>query len=159
MSSTSVAPSNGFAFRIRRHFAARRAQVFHAWTTPEALRQWWCPAGWELGETELKLEALLPYRIAMRNTRSGSTVAVCGRFLEVRVPERLVYTWRWENAFPGMPETRVTVEFIERGAGTEVLLIHEKLPEVGTCVRHLTGWKAAWDRLEAAMFWTPVRTA
>ena len=40
----------------------------------------------------------------------GRGVSVSGQFLEVRPPERLVYTWRWEGAFAEMPETLVTLE-------------------------------------------------
>ena len=84
----------------------------------------------------------------MGNMESGIPVSVYGRFLEVQRPERLVYTWQWENAFQDMPETRVTVQFVERGAGTEVVLTHENLPEIGVCLRHRSGWIAAWDRME-----------
>lgn len=73
---------------------------------------------------------------------------MCGRFLEVQRPERPVYTWNWENAFHGMPEMRVTVEFAESGSQTEVTLIHENLPEAGVCLRHRAGWIAAWNRME-----------
>ena len=87
----------------------------------------------------------------MRRVGGGVPVFVNGVFLEVSLPEKLVYTWRWENAFPGMPETRVTVEFLEREGGTEVVLIHENLPEIPICLRHREGWLVAWDRIEQSL--------
>ena len=71
---------------------------------------------------------------------------VHGCFFEVSAPEKLVYTWNWENAFLGMPETRVTVQFAESDGGTEVVLVHEELPELQICLRHWNGWLAALDR-------------
>jgi len=42
-------------------------------------------------------------------------------------PKRLVYPWRWEDD-PAFPDTLVTVEFVARGAATEVVLTHEAFP-------------------------------
>ena len=139
---------------LRRLFSAPRRNVFRAWTNPEALKTWWCPAGWLPAEIEIDLRVSGTYRIGMRSMQSGLHVSVYGSFLEVQTPERLVYTWRWENAFPDMPETRVTVQFVERGSGTEVVLTHENLPEVNVCVRHRSGWIAAWNRMEKACLGT-----
>jgi uncharacterized protein YndB with AHSA1/START domain len=35
--------TRGIVLRLERRFAAPRERVFEAWTTPEALKQWWCP--------------------------------------------------------------------------------------------------------------------
>ena len=69
----------------------------------------------------------------------------------VRVPQRLVYTWIWENAFPEMPETRVTVEFTPHGGGTELTLIHEAIPGIALCLRHRSGWLDGFERLRGAL--------
>jgi uncharacterized protein YndB with AHSA1/START domain len=84
----------------------------------------------------------------MRKSSTGVHVAVHGRFVDVLVPARLVYTWQWENAFDGLSETIVTVEFVVSGAGTEIVLQHENVPEATTCLRHREGWIAALERLE-----------
>jgi hypothetical protein len=73
-----------------------------------------------------------PYRrqlLEMRRIEDRDAVYVYGRFLDVCVPQKLIYTWEWENAFEQMPETQVTVSFIESGGGTEMELVHEPLPE------------------------------
>ena len=72
----------------------------------------------------------------------------CGRFVEVLSPERLAYTWRWENAFEGMPQTQVTVQFIDGGGTTELVLTHENLPEIPMCLRHRAAWIEALARLD-----------
>jgi uncharacterized protein YndB with AHSA1/START domain len=87
----------------------------------------------------------------MRPDVMGSRVSVRGRFLEVRPPERLRFTWRWEGAFEQMPETVVTVEFHEFAAGTELTLRHENFvdPDIGR--QHRSGWIAACDRRDQAV--------
>jgi len=144
----ATAEQPGIAFRLRRRFEKPRQAVFHAWTNPEAIKRWWCPPGWAPGEVEMDLRAGGAYRIGMHRECGGTPVYVRGSFIEVSSPEKLSYTWRWENAFEQMPETRVTVEFVEAGTGTEVVLIHEHLPEVGLCLRHRAGWIGAWQRIE-----------
>jgi uncharacterized protein YndB with AHSA1/START domain len=91
------------------------------------------------------------YRLGMRRVEGGDTVYVHGRFLEVCVPQKLIYTWNWENAFEQMPETQVTVSFIESEGGTEMELIHEPLPEISICLRVRAGWLDAWQRLKKVL--------
>jgi uncharacterized protein YndB with AHSA1/START domain len=85
--------------------------------------------------------------------RDGSTEVVYshGWFIEVTCPNRLVYTWNWENAFPEMPETRVTIELTPHDDGTEMTLIHEALPGIPLCLRHRSGWLDALERLRRAV--------
>ena len=143
-----VTQRTGIAFRLRRRFAVPRENVFRAWTDPAVLNRWWCPPGWAPAEIEVDLRVGGAYRIGMRKGESDPPVYVYGSFLEVQIPERLVYTWHWENAFEQMPQTRVTVEFMESSGTTEVVLIHENLPEIAFCLRHRNGWMAAWERLD-----------
>jgi uncharacterized protein YndB with AHSA1/START domain len=145
--SQSAAERSGLAFRVQRRFGKPREKVFRAWTDPEVLKQWWCPKGWAPAEIEIDLRAGGSYRIGMRREGGGAPVYVRGCFVEVQAPERLSYTWQWENAFPDMPRTHVTVEFHTDGAGTVVSLTHERLPELGVCLRHRSGWIEAWARL------------
>ena len=141
----------GIAFRLRRRFDASRESVFRAWTDPEALKQWWCPEGWIATGIEMDLRAGGRYLIGMRRQSGGTPVYVRGSFLEVSSPEKLAYTWQWENAFERMPPTRVTVQFIAEGTTTVVVLTHEDLPEIGLCLHHRNGWIAAWKRLDGVL--------
>jgi uncharacterized protein YndB with AHSA1/START domain len=134
--------------RLSRRFSAPREKVFRAWTQPEALKKWWCPGGWAPAEIEVDLRVGGSYRIGMRRLPGGSPVYVRGEFLEVRPPERLVYTWRWDGALAGLRETRVTVEFLDAGEATEVVLTHEHFPDPQAWHQHRHGWIAACDRME-----------
>ena len=144
----AIAPPGKIALRLTRRFAAARDRVFAAWTTPEALRRWWCPPGWEAEQIRIDLRAGGAYYLGMRRAEDGMVVSIEGQFLEVDVPARLVYTWQWRGAFPEMDQTRVTVEFLELASGTEVVVLHEELTDVPLWQRHRAGWIAACDRME-----------
>jgi len=133
---------------LQRRFRASPERVFRAWTQPSALREWWCPPGWIADDVELDLRVGGSYRIRMSRVGDRRLVAVCGQFLDVRPPERLVYTWRWEGAFTHLPETLVTLEL--RGAETDTLLTlrHQKFSDAAILQQHRTGWIAACNRLD-----------
>jgi uncharacterized protein YndB with AHSA1/START domain len=77
-----------------------------------------------------------------------------GRYVEISPPERLVFTFGWEN-FPTVhvdPDaTTVTVEFHERGDGTEVVLTHERQPSHRIRAFHSYGWKGSLRKLGALL--------
>ena len=144
------------AIELQRRFRASPERLFRAWTQPDALREWWCPAGWAAGDVEIDLRTGGAYRIEMRRAGAGGgIVSVSGRFLEVRPPERLVFTWRWHGAFAEMPETLVTLEL--RGSESETLLTlrHDHFTDLALRRQHRGGWLAACERLEQLM--TPPR--
>ena len=146
---SAAAQTAGLGIELQRRFRASPERVFQAWTQPVALREWWCPAGWVAGEIEIDLRVGGAYRIAMaRVGGTGVGVSVRGRFLDVRPPERLVYSWRWEGAFAGMPETLVTLEL--RGSESETLLTlrHDNFANAALRQQHRSGWIAACDRLD-----------
>ena len=140
------------AIELQRRFRASPERLFRAWTQPDALRQWWCPAGWAAGEAEIDLRTGGAYRIEMRRIGAdGPGVAVSGRFLEVRPPERLVFTWRWRGAFAQMPETLVTLELSGSESDTLLTLRHDQFTDLALRSQHRGGWMAACDRLERMM--------
>ena len=132
--------------RLWHRFEAPPRRVFEAWTRPESLKLWWCLAGWHPAEIAVDLRVGGRYRFAMQRESGAHVLTVHGRFLEIRPPEKLVYTWRWDGAFPDMPETRVTVEFRAVAGGTELALRQEPV-NLRVCAQHLSGWLAACDRV------------
>ena len=79
---------------IRRsvHYPTSREQVFRAWTTPQALKDWWRPGPYMPSEVVIDLRPGGRYRIAMVHP-DGSHASVSGTYVEVVAPERLVMTW------------------------------------------------------------------
>ena len=144
--AVSAAPR--VAIHAQRRFAAPPERVFHAWTEPKALRRWWCPEGWTAADIEVDLRVGGTYLIGMCRVADDMRVAVCGTFLDVRPPERLVYTWRWHGAFDDLPETQVTVQFEAVNDGTKVVLTHDHFADLAVRQQHLVGWVTACDRME-----------
>jgi uncharacterized protein YndB with AHSA1/START domain len=146
----AVATGTDTTLRLWRRFEATPERVFAAWTRPEALRLWWCPAGWHPMEIEVDLRPGGRYRLSMNRVSGAQAVTVLGRFLEIEPARKLVYTWLWNGAFSDMPETTVTVDFRAVAGGTELLLRQEALA-MPFCVQHLSGWTAALDRITSVV--------
>ena len=146
----AVAAKTGTTLRLGHRFEAPPERVFAAWTRPEALRLWWCPAGWRPVQIDVDLRPSGAYRLSMNREGGAQLVTVHGCFLEIEPARRLVYTWRWDGVFPEMPETIVTVEFRAVAGGTEFTLRQEVL-ELPMCARQLSGWLVACGRLAAVV--------
>jgi uncharacterized protein YndB with AHSA1/START domain len=138
--------------RLTRVVPAPRDAVFRAWTEPEALKRWWVPfPGMSVPAAEVDLRPGGRYRLTMRNAK-GEEFHLHGVYREVRPPERLVYTWRWEGTERGVDgETLVTVDFEASGATTLLHLTHEQFPDADARDRHGIGWGGVLDRLVEAV--------
>lgn len=133
--------------RVSRTFQASRQRVYKAWTDPELLIRWFIEDDGDMRVQELDLRAGGRYRF--EGTAAGRTWAIEGIFREVRPPERLVYTWKLPDnpEFGVLDETMVTVEFRERGSGTEVTVSHEGFTNALARAEHDKGWISCLDRL------------
>jgi uncharacterized protein YndB with AHSA1/START domain len=82
----------------------------------------------------------------------GERMNVGGTYRDVRPPERLSMTWRWEEDKPEDEfDTLLTLEFNEVDGGTELVLTHEQLASVESRDRHEHGWTAIMEQLAAAL--------
>ena len=134
------------SLRLSRTIQADLETVFEAWTKPEHLNQWSAPEGMAV-EAEVDLRVGGRYRIRMKSP-DGETFNAVGEYLEIDRPNRLVYTWGWEETGNNDYETRVTVEFFDREGGTEVVLTHELFPDAELAAKHNEGWTSCLNRLD-----------
>jgi uncharacterized protein YndB with AHSA1/START domain len=144
------------ALELSHRFAAPREKVFEAWTHPEVLKRWWAAAPtWETPLAEVDPREGGSYRLSMR-TDTGEVHTVRGEYKEVRPPERLAYTWSWEEgpepALAGSENTLVLVEFIEDGDGTLVKITHRGFTSEQIREMHVHGWQAVLANLERTVF-------
>ena len=86
------------------------------------------------------------FRVEMR-TEEGESFYLNGAFVEIRPPERLVFTFRWERGEWNYPETLVSVDFSEKGDETEIALTHEGFPDENMQDEHREGWGECLDNL------------
>jgi len=124
---------------IHRTFAASRERVFTAWTDVEMLRQWFPPEG-RLTDVRWDPREGGSFRIAMI-VSNGEEWAVRGVFSEVRAPERLAFTFRWEEDDPAEErDTFITVELLDKEQETEMIFTHEGLRDEASRDNHRGGW-------------------
>lgn len=127
---------------------APRQRVFDAWTQPEHLMNWWRKdPDWSTEVVEVDLRIGGKYRLGMRDPKQPQAYVCFGQFREINEPEKLVYTWSWEP--PGMEvgESLVTVEFLDHGESTELVVTHERLPNEDAVDGHRKGWTACIEVL------------
>jgi uncharacterized protein YndB with AHSA1/START domain len=133
---------------IRRTIAAPVERVFEAWTEPRHLLRWWGPRPVICSQAEIDLRKGGAYRIG-NQLPDSSVVWISGEFELVDPPKLLVYTWRVEGrAAAPSGSSRVTVRFEPRSAGTEVVVLHERIDSEQTRVDHEQGWNGCLDNLE-----------
>ena len=146
--------------RISRRIRAPRERIFAAWTNPEEIPRWFGAPGNDFPSVEVDLRVGGSYRFVMEG-EGGFELSLTGTYLEVEAPDRLVYSFNWDRdlPFPGGErtlETRVTVEFLDRGRETEIVLTHEGFPNDQVAGFHDAGWTVSFDRVAALVEEAPV---
>jgi uncharacterized protein YndB with AHSA1/START domain len=149
-----VSVADSTTVRLERTFEARARDVFDAWTNPEVLRRWWAanPA-WRTPVADVDLRVGGAYRLSMEDPEAGTVHTVRGEYQEVRPPERLVYSWCWEEGEgrTGHVST-VTVDFVEEGERTRVVLEHSGLESPESREQHGHGWRGCLETLATRIF-------
>jgi len=144
------------ALELEHRYAAPRERVFDAWTNSEVLKRWWAAAPtWETPLAEVDAREGGSYRLSMK-TDEGQMHTVHGEYTEVRPPERIAYTWSWEQgpdeAMHGGDNSLVVVDFVEDGDGTLVRLRHSGFASEEARENHVQGWQAVMANLERSVF-------
>ena len=148
---TAQETSPEIALRIERTIQAPREKVFRAWSDPEEIIKWWGPEGCSSSGAEIDLREGGRYRIQMTTPEGGEHITH-GEYREVRPPEKLVFTWVWEKVaeMEGV-ETLVTLEFLEKGEATGLILTQERFPTEQDRKNHEWGWNSSLDCLEKSL--------
>jgi uncharacterized protein YndB with AHSA1/START domain len=144
------------ALEVEHRFAAPRDRVFDAWTNPEVLKRWWRASDtWGTPLAEVDAREGGSYRLSMK-TDGGEVHTVFGEYREVTPPERLAFTWTWEEGpgpvMAGSESTLVVVEFLEDGDGTLVKLTHSGFANEELKGMHEHGWQGVLASLERNVF-------
>jgi len=131
---------------ITRIIDAPRHIVFQAWTEPDRVARWWGPQGFTTVYHDMDIRPGGAFRVCMRSPE-GAEHWKQGVYREVVEPERLVFTFAWEEA-DGKPghQTLVTVTFVERGDKTELTLHQAVFESIARRDEHQRGWTSALER-------------
>ncbi|VVE21159.1 polyketide cyclase [Pandoraea communis] len=74
---------------VGRTYATTRETVFRAWTTTEAVKRWFCPAGYTIPEARIDAQVGGAFELMMQSPE-GDAHWIRGRFVEIDAPGRLV---------------------------------------------------------------------
>ncbi len=149
----AVAP--GYELHISRMFNAPRELVFKAFTDPAMLAQWMGPVGFTAMDIVYDVRPGGQWRQRLHRTSAdvacdagdASDLWMSGKYLEVAPPERLVFTFGWENR-TDIPaeETTCTVTFRELEGKTVMDFRQGNFASEENRDGHNVGWSSAFDR-------------
>ena len=134
---------------ITRTFDAPRELVFKAWTERERVMFWLGPEGFECFDFEMDGRVGGAWHNHMR-APDGTIYANRGTVLEIAEPERLAFTFAWDepDGTPGR-EMTVTITLEDRDGKTEMTFTQAVFESDDDRDGHSEGWNSSFNRLDA----------
>jgi uncharacterized protein YndB with AHSA1/START domain len=142
-----VQPAQPGEFTYRRVHRASRELLFDCLTQPEHLAQFWGPAGTTTpaGGITVDLRPGGAFETVMVSDADGSRYTMRAVYVEVRRPERIVWT---EPGVEGGMTTTIT--FADLGDGTTEVVTHQtNVPAMFATAEGQAGFKTSLDRFAA----------
>jgi uncharacterized protein YndB with AHSA1/START domain len=137
---------SGPSLCVTRLLPADVNRVFDAWTRSDAMSHWLaCSPSWTTTATN-DFRVGGKYRVEMRSGDDVVGVAA-GEYLEIDPPYRLAFTWSSEGGVV-VANSVVRITLKERGALTELTLVHDLDPGSHEGRAHRDGWEGALGNLE-----------
>jgi uncharacterized protein YndB with AHSA1/START domain len=135
------------SLKMQRVVSASVERVYQAWTDPAKIGKWF---GCEY-VTDIKVIQDLTvggaYQVLMTIGPDGVVITVHGVYREIVPNKKLVYTWNSDSAEYPASDTLVSVEFISKGEGTEIVLEHTNFALEKSIEGHSIGWTAAFNKI------------
>lgn len=137
---------------LTRIFDAPRELLWLAWSRPDMRVAWLGPVEWPAVRCENDMRPGGAWRTCLKSATSEEVLWQGGIYREVVVPERMVFTFKWEgtNHEDGTPvDTLVTIDFTQLPDGrTRMDFRHEGLKSEESLAGHRHGWTSTFDRLD-----------
>ena len=130
---------------LRRTLAVPREEVFDAWLDAPNMAEWMCPGE---GTASAEIDARVGGKFRIVMTHSSGSTEHTGEYLKIERPSLLSFTWK--SVHTDDQPTVVTIEFRERGGGTDLVLTHRRLPP-SRLDAHRDGWTDILRKLSAAL--------
>jgi uncharacterized protein YndB with AHSA1/START domain len=155
MNSNAEAGSHA-SVKLSRVFNTSVQHLFECFTQPELIARWWGPEGTSCPSAQAQLEVGGKYRFVMQGAAGEEPNVVHGEYLVVEPPERLVFTWAWEDpameAAEAAEVTQVTLLFRPVGEKqAEVALTHELFLTAERASAHRDGWGSSLECLACVL--------
>ena len=140
---------------IERAFEAPRARIFQIWTDPAAIRKWFVYGARVHWSQDPIVDAKPGGHYSWSVVGDGDDHEVFtfhGIYREVEWGKKLVFGWQWQSlpidGVEGPGNTLVTIQFLQQGASTKVVLTHSGLPSEAARDAHNKGWQRCFDGIE-----------
>jgi uncharacterized protein YndB with AHSA1/START domain len=138
-----------------RHIDATRAAIYRALTDAEAIAKWRVPAGMRSHVHEFSAREGGHFRVSLTydspdgtGKSASHTDTYHGRFLRLVPDEQVVEQFEFETADPALRGTMtMTTTLTDSGAGTNVTILHEGIPDAIPAADNETGTRMALDNL------------
>ena len=144
---TTTAPRT--TLTVRHHYTASAERVFDAFLDPAKARRFMfaTPTGQMV---RADIEARVGGRFTFVDRRDGEDVEHVGEYLELKRPQRLVFTIQVPKYSQEID--RVSIDIVPLGTGCELTLTHETAPaEAATLEGYKSGWTMILDNLAKAL--------
>jgi len=133
------------SLKIERKFGHSVASVYDAWTNPEVFPLWMGPGNVKCIKFESNLKVGGEYEIHMQ-TDDGIKIAY-GEYKEIKVNERLSFTWGWKGS--DLEGSLVELTFCGSESEMTLTLEHKGLPTKESAEHHNLGWSSSLEKLMA----------
>lgn len=133
---------------ITRIFDAPRDRVFEVFTDPKHALHWMGPRHFPMTQMESDRRPGGKWRACLTSPEDGRQLWQSGVNHEIVPPERLSFTFGWEDDGALGPETLVTITFEDLGGKTLMTFRQEVFDTVENRDGHRGGWSSAFDRLD-----------
>ncbi|MFD3533500.1 SRPBCC family protein [Streptomyces sp. NPDC058664] len=145
-----------YTTRVSRHIEAPPSAVYRALLDPETVAHWRVPYGMTCEVHDFDAREGGTFRVSLRygtaadgTGKSGArTDTYHGRFVELLADERVVEIIEFESPDPRLHGAMtLTTTLIPMDGGTDVLVVHEGVPDAVPAADNETGTRTALDRL------------
>jgi uncharacterized protein YndB with AHSA1/START domain len=137
----------GLVLKLTRIFPTPASVLWDAFGAGQALATWWGPKGFTVPNIDFEPRVGDSYRIEMQPPE-GDPFHLSGEFREVGPPNRLAFTFAWEDPDPDDVENLVELALRELGDSTEVSLAQAPFRTEARRELHRDGWTDSFDKLE-----------
>jgi uncharacterized protein YndB with AHSA1/START domain len=144
-----------YSTRISRQVNAPRSTVFRALVDADAIAAWRVPAGMRGHVHEFEAREGGTFRVSLTYDapdKTGKSAAQTdtyhGHFAEIVPDERVVEVFEFESEDPGLGGTMtMTTTLADVDGGTEIVILHEGIPDSVPPADNETGTRMALDNL------------
>jgi uncharacterized protein YndB with AHSA1/START domain len=144
-----------YSTRISQRVEAPRSAVYRALVDPEAIAKWRVPAGMSSRVHDFDAREGGAFRISLTyaapdetGKSAGQTDTYHGHFRKLVPDEQVVEVFEFETADPALQGTMtMTTTLTDAGGGTEVVILHEGIPDEIPRADNETGTRMALANL------------